>query len=182
MSARVQGRFGVESSGVVGIFNDEIQLLAAAKKTYAAGYRKFDTISPFPVHGMDDAMGLKQSPLPWVTFVAGCIGCASAVTLQWYTSAYDWATNVGGKPFFSLPAFIPVTFELTVLCAGLATFGAVLYFCRLPKIDPPILDPDITSHKFALFIPHDDVGFEASKAESFLKSAGANETKRVAEF
>lgn len=182
MATKLKGRFGSEASGIVGIFDDEHLLLDAAKKTYAAGYRKFDTISPFPIHGMDDAMGLKRSPIPYVTFTFGVIGFLSALLLQWYTAAFDWPVNVGGKPAFSLPAFIPVTFELTVLFAGLATFASVLFFCRLPKIDPPILDPDLTSHRFGLFIPNDDVGFEATRAESHLKTVGAVEVKKVAEF
>ncbi len=169
-------------NGTVGFFSDENVLLEAAGKTYKAGYREFDTISPFPIHGMDDAMGLKRSPIPWVTFVFGIIGLATAVGGQWYVAAYDWALNIGGKPFFSLPAFIPVTFELTVLFAGLSTFGAVLYFCKLPKVDPPIIDPDLTSHKFALFIPANDVGYSSDKAEAFLKSIGANDVRPVAEF
>ncbi len=182
MATKLKGRFGVEASGVVGIFDDEHVLLDAAKKTYAAGYRKFDTISPFPIHGMDDAMGLKRSPVPYVTFVFGLIGLISAVSLQWYTSAYDWPINVGGKPPFSLPAFIPVIFELTVLFAGLSTFAAVLFFCRLPKVDPPILDEDLTSHRFGLFIPQGDVGYDAAKAEAHLKSVGAAAVKKVSEF
>lgn len=170
------------TKGTVGFFNDEHLLLSAAEKTYKSGYREFDTISPFPIHGMDDAMGLKKSAVPWVTFVFGCIGLATAVGGQWYVAAYDWPLNIGGKPFFSLPAFVPVMFELTVLFAGLATFGAVLFFCKLPKVDPPIIDPDLTSHKFALFIPENDVGYESGKAESFLKSIGANDVRRIAEF
>lgn len=170
------------TKGVVGFFKDDHELLAAAEKTYKAGYREFDTISPFPIHGMDDAMGLKRSPIPWVTLVFGLIGLATALGGQWYVAAYDWPLNIGGKPFFSLPAFIPVTFELTVLFGGLATFGAVLFFCKLPKVDPPIIDPDLTSHKFAVFIPESDVGYEAGKAEAFLKSIGGSEVRQVAEF
>lgn len=82
MATNLKGRFGVEASGIVGIFDDENVLLEAAKKTYAAGYRKFDTISPFPIHGMDDAMGLKRSPVPYVTFVFGLIKLATAMGLQ----------------------------------------------------------------------------------------------------
>ncbi len=171
-----------KSKGVVGFFKDDHMLLDAAGKTYKAGYREFDTISPFPIHGMDEAMGLKRSPIPWVTFVFGCIGLIVAIGGQWYVAAYDWAMNIGGKPFFSLPAFIPVAFELTVLFAGLSTFGAVLFFCKLPKVDPPIIDPDLTSHKFAVFIPENDVGYSADKAEAFLKSIGADDVRRVAEF
>lgn len=182
MATKIKGRFGVESSGIVGIFNDEHVLLEAAKKTYAAGYRQFDTISPFPIHGMDDAMGLKRSPIPYVTFTFGLLGLLTAITFQWYTAAFDWPINVGGKPGFSLPAFIPVTFELTVLFAGLSTFASVLYFCRLPKVDPPILDPDLTSHRFGLFVPSGDVGFDPAKTEAHLKAVGAIEVKKVSEF
>ena len=169
-------------SGIVGFFADEFKLLDAAKKTYASGYRKYDTISPFAIHGMDEAMGLERSTLPWVSFTFGVLGCAFAVFIQWYTSAYSWPIIVGGKPMFSLPAFIPIIFEFTVLSCGLATFGAVLFYCKLPKVDPPLIDPDLTCHKFAVFIPSGDVGFEKSKAKDFLKSIGAVDIRDVAEY
>ncbi|MCB0393720.1 MAG: DUF3341 domain-containing protein [Bdellovibrionales bacterium] len=168
--------------GVVGFFDNEDDLLVAAKKAYEGGYRKFDTISPFPIHGMDDAMGLKRSPLPWVTFTFGFIGCAFAVWLQWWTSAVNYPLNIGGKPMFSLPAFIPVTFELTVLLAGLSSFAAVLVFCKLPQINPPILDPDLTSHKFALFIPSVDPQYSEDKCKQFLSSTGAKDVRTYSEF
>lgn len=169
-------------SGVAAFFKDEHALLVAAEKTYKAGYRRFDTLSPFPIHGMDDAMGLKRSFLPWVTFFAGLFGCSFGLWFQWYTGSYDWPINIGGKPFFSLPAFIPVMFELTILIGGLSTVGALFAVCRLPKVDPPIIDKDLTSHKFAIFIPENDVGYDVSRAEGHLKSLGATEVRQVAEF
>ena len=169
-------------SGVVGFFDDENALLDAAKKTHGSGYRKFDTISPFPIHGMDAAMGLKASPLPWFTFVAGLIGCSFGLWLQWWTSAVSYPVNIGGKPFFSLPAFIPIVFEVTVLFAGLMSFGAVLILCRLPRVNPPILDPDLTSHKFALYIPSNDTGYSESKAKEFLSGIGAKDVREFSEF
>ena len=164
-----------KTGGVVGYFNNENNLLEAAKATYSAGYKNFDTISPFPIHGMDDAMGLKRSIIPWVTFFAGLTGCVFATWFQWWTSAVDYPLNIAGKPFFSLPAFVPIIFEITVLFAGLASFGAVLLLCRLPKIDPPILNTDLTCYKFALYISENDASYDENQTKKHLeglKSSG----------
>lgn len=168
--------------GVVGIWLDDHKLIEAAHKVREAGYTKFDAITPFPVHGIEEAIGIKRSMIPWVTFIAGLIGCGAGLGLQYYTSAVDWALNIGGKPFFSGPAFIPITFELTILFAALASVGAMLGFTRLPRIDPPIIDPDLTSHKFAIFIPENDVNYDAARAEQMLKSLGAEEVRRISEY
>ncbi len=168
--------------GVIGYFNNEDDLLKAARATYSEGYRKFDTISPFPVHGMDEAMGLKRSPVPWFTFFAGLVGCTFALWFQWWTSAVDYPLNIAGKPFFSLPAFIPIIFELTVLLAGLASFGAVLLLCRLPQIKPPILNPDLTCHKFALYIPESDPCYDQSKTKKHLEGLKALDVQSYKEF
>lgn len=172
-------------SGVVGFWEDEYKLLAAAKNTYSAGYRKFDSISPFPIHGMDDATGIKRSPIPWVTFFAGLTGSSFGAWLTWWTSSQNYRINVGGKPlefFTALPGYIPIVFELTVLFAALSSVAAMFILNGLPKVDPPIIDPDLTSHKFALFIPDTESGYSAEKAEEHLKSIGATEVKRIAEF
>ncbi len=182
MKKLIQKFNGPNQSGVVGFFEDEDKLLEAAKKTYEGGHRHFDTISPFPIHGMDDAMGLKRSILPWFTFVGGAVGCAFALWFQWWTSAVDYPLNIGGKPLFSLPAFVPVIFEVTVLLAGLCSFAGVLVLCKLPRINPPILDPDLTSHKFALYIPSSESGYTEEKAKSFLSGIGASDIRSFSEF
>ncbi len=166
-------------NGVVGFFEDEHALLKAAEKTYAAGYRKFDSISPFPVHGMDNAMQLKRSIVPWFTFIAGTLGCTFGVWFQWWTSAVSWPINVGGKPMFSLPAFIPVIFEMTILFGALVSVAGMLWLCGLPKVDPPVIDPDLTSHKFALFIPENDDGYNEQKASDHLKSLNAKDVRKT---
>lgn len=169
-------------SGVVGFIANEHKLLEAASQTYAAGYRKFDTISPFPIHGMDAAMGLKPSFIPWVTFIAGLTGCTLGGLFTWWTSAVDYGLNVGGKPLWSLPAFIPIMFELTILFGALCSVGAMIIANGLPKVDPPIIDPDLTCDKFAVFIPETEAGYSAEKAKAHLQSIGAIDIRDVAEF
>src|ERR1700728_3050362 len=118
------------TTGVMAVFKDERTLLKAAKSTREKfNFVHYDAFTPYPVHGIDEAMGIKRSWLPWVTFFAGITGTVSALALEIWTSAIDWPINIGGKPFVSLPAFIPITFELTVLFGGLATVGALFYVC-----------------------------------------------------
>jgi hypothetical protein len=169
-------------SGVAGIWSDDHDILVAAEKMRKAGYKKFDAITPFPVHGMEEAIGIKRSNIPWVTFFAGVTGGSLGLFFQYWTSAVDWPINVGGKPFFSLPAFIPVTFELTILFAALFSVGAMFVINGLPKVNPPIIDPDLTCHKFALWVPDTEEGYSVEKVEAFLKELGAEEIKRVAEY
>lgn len=171
-----------KKGGVVGIWLDDHELVAAAHKVRLAGFKKFDAITPFPVHGIEEAVGIKRSMIPWVTLFAALLGLSCGLALQFWTSAVDWPLNVGGKPFFSGPAFAPVMFELTILFAALFSVGAMLAFTRLPKIDPPVIDPDLTSHKFALFVPEDDVNYDAARVEQMLKSLGAQEVRRIAEY
>lgn len=167
--------------GVVGIFDDDHKCVEAARKMREAGYKKFDAITPFPVHGMEEAVGIPRSPIPWVTFTAGVLGASAGLFFQYWTSAVNWQTLVGGMPFFSIPAFIPVTFEVTILFGALSSVGAMLALCGLPKVDPPILDPDLTSHKFAIWVPETEAGFDATKTMELLKSLGAQDVRR-AEF
>lgn len=167
--------------GLAAIFESEAKVVQAATKVREAGFRKFEAISPYPIHGMEEACGIQRSWIPYVTFGAGLTGLASAVLLTWWTSAVDWALNIGGKPFFSLPAFVPIMFELTVLFAALCSVGALFYACGLPKVDPPIIHPDLTCSKFAIFIPSDDTGYDEGKITTLFKSLGATEVKK-AEF
>lgn len=171
-----------KTGGMIAYFDNENELLKAAKQTKLAGYNKFDTISPFPIHGMDEAMELKRSPVPWFTFIAGLIGCSFAVWFQWWTSAVDYPLNIAGKPFFSLPAFVPIIFEITVLLAGLASFGAVLLLCRLPQINPPVLDPDLTCHKFALYIAENDPDYHEQQIKKHFKNLNAYDIQTYTAF
>lgn len=165
--------------GTVGIFKDPDQLLHAAEQVRDRKFKLFDAFTPFPVHGLEHAMGLKRSFLPWVTFVAGMTGLTLGTAFQIWTSAFDWPLNVGGKPFISLPAFVPIMFELTILFAGLATAGALILTCGLPNLKPKILDPRLTDDHFALFISSDDPHYHESDVSELLKKAGAHEVRMV---
>lgn len=168
--------------GMAAIFLDEHKVLEAARKVREMGFKKFDAISPYPVHGMEEACGIKRSGIPYVTFAAGCTGLLAALALVYYTAVISWPINIGGKPMFSLPAFIPIMFELTVLFAALCSVGAMFYLCDMPKIDPPVIDKDLTCHKFAIFIPENDMGYNQDRIEKLFKELGANEVKKVAAY
>jgi len=181
-------------AGVAGFFSDPTALVAATAKVREANYESFDVFTPYPVHGLDAAQGLKRSPLPYVTFVAGATGFLLAITLQYWTSAVDWPLNVGGKPFFSWPAFVPIMFELTVLLGGLATVAAMLVINGLPNIFKKSFDPAITRDRFAIVVdapaPRDEdeessapkgshKAFSESEVADFLKKLGAQEVRTV---
>lgn len=166
-------------SGMAAIFDSESEFVKAATKVRESGFERFDAISPYPVHGMEEACGIKRSWIPYVTFIAGAAGLSGALWLTWWTSAVNWPINVGGKPFFSLPAFIPILFELTILFAALSSVGALLYACGIPAVDPPVIDPDLSSHRFAIFIPSDDVGYEEKKIETLFRSLDAKDIRRT---
>ena len=184
-------------AGVLGFFDDPTALVDATAKVREANYESFDVFTPYPVHGLDHAQGLKRSPLPYVTFIAGATGFMLAMGLQYWTSAVDWPLNVGGKPFFSWPAFVPILFELTVLLAGLSTVGAMFALNGLPNIFKKSFDPALTRDRFAIVVEapaekkqdedapvsaHPVKSFKAfseSEAADFLKKLGAKEVRTV---
>lgn len=165
--------------GIVGLFADPEKLLVACAGVRDRSIVEFDAFTPFAVHGIEEAMGMKRSWLPWVTFIAGLTGCAAGTWFQIWTSAVDWPINVGGKPFNSLPAFIPVTFECTVLLAGLATAGALFIVSGMPNFKPRILDPSITNDKFALFVSSDDPKYNENEITQLMKRAGAQDVRVI---
>lgn len=169
-------------SGIAAIFDDEHKVVEAARKSRDLGMTRFDAISPYPIHGMEEACGIKRSSIPYITFGAAIVGLLVGLYITWYTSVVDWPINVGGKPLFSLPAFIPILFELTVLFAALSSVAALFYFTGMPRINPPVIDPDLTSHKFAIFVPENETGYDAQKLEAFYKGLGATQIKKVVEY
>ena len=136
-----------------GVFEREEEILDAARAVRGAGYDIVDAYTPFAVHGLERAMGLKPSRLTWVCFLCGATGLGLALWLQYWTSAVDWPINVGGKPFNSLPAFMPVAFEITVLFAALGVVAALFIRCRMVPGRPgrPAADR-VTDDRFILVV------------------------------
>ena len=135
------------------VFGDEEHLLAAARAARARSFDVVEAYTPYPVHGLDEVLGIPRSRLPWVTLAAGATGLSLGTWLQYWASATDWPIDVGGKPFDSLPAFVPVMFELTILFAGLATFVFVLARSGLlPGRRPPRQIAGTTDDRFALVV------------------------------
>lgn len=165
--------------GAVAYFKSSAEILQAAKAATAKGFKNVESYTPFPIHGMEDALRLKPSIVPWATFIGGFTGFCVALHLQIWTSAYDWPIIVGGKPFVSFPAFIPILFELTVLLAGLSTAGFMLFLNGLPNFNPNPFDPRITDDRFALYIPF--AGQQSSEVESFLNTLHAEKVSMVTE-
>src|SRR5690349_7555830 len=108
------------SYGLMAQFDDADQLLVATRRTHEAGYRRMDAYSPFPVDGLSEALGLTRSAISWIVLLGGIVGGAAGFGLQVYVSVIATPMNVGGKPMFSWPAFIPITFETTILGAAVA--------------------------------------------------------------
>jgi hypothetical protein len=193
MAEQAQKSKEKQLAGVLGYFEDATSLIQATRKVKEEGYVAFDTFTPFPVHGLDEAQGLGRSFLPFVTFGAALVGLSSGYLLQYWTSAVAWPLNVGGKPFNSIPAFVPVAFETTILFAGLATFVAMLLVNRLPNLKRKSFDPSLTNNRFAILIeappsreieddePERVLGkpFEEEEAAEFLKKTGATATQKV---
>lgn len=163
---------------LVGSFADEAGALDAVERLSARGFRVHDVHTPYPVHGLDEAMGLRPSRLPLVTLLAGLAGLASALLLQFYCAVFDWPLNVGGKPRNSTLAFVPITFELTILFAGLATAGALLLRSRLlPGAPPRVFAPGATEDVFAVVLRKRDATFDAGEARRLLIDSGAYEVR-----
>ena len=181
MSNHVEAK---QLAGVLGYFDHDHALIEAMTKVKESKkFKHYDAFTPYPVHGLDAAQGLDRSPLPFVTFAAGMTGCTLGFLLQYWTSVVDWPLIVGGKPFNSWPAFVPVMFECTILFAGLATVGAMFLINGLPNHKKKIFDPKLTQDRFAILIEapshKEDESFNESKAAEFLKSIGAKDVKSV---
>jgi len=160
--------------GLLAEFDSPGRLLDAARAVREAGYTRWDCHSPFPVHGLDRAMGLRESRLPWIVLGAGLTGTATAILMQWWMNAADYPIVIGGKPLFSLPANIPVAFELTVLFAAVSCFAAMFFFNDLPRFFHPVFRSRrfkrATSDRFFITIEARDPLFDSQGTAELLRS------------
>lgn len=145
-------------------FEREEDLIAGAAEARMAGFEVYDVYTPYPVHGMDRAVALPPSRLTWIALLAGALGLVFGLTLQVWTSAYDWPLNVGGKPFNSFPLFIPVTFELTVLFSGLIAIGVLFARNRMWLFSKRRVFERVTDDRFVLVLKQSDASFDIDKA------------------
>lgn len=170
-----------KANGVVAYFTSSAAVYEAAKKTSQQGFKNWETYTPFPIHGMDQLQGIKPSIVPWATLIGGLTGFSIAMGLQVWTSAINWPINVGGRPLVSMPAFIPILFELTVLLGGLSTVAFMFFLNGLPNTKPHPFDPRITDDRFALYIPFHGQAKNQGEVESFLNTLHAEKVAVVTE-
>ncbi len=162
---------------VVGIFDDEDVLLGAVKKIRDAGVKIHEVYTPFPIHGLDTALGYKMSRLPIAAFMFGMTGTTLALTMMFWMLGVDWPMIIGGKNFTSLPPFIPVTFELTVLLAALGMVGTFMIVSDLkPYKKPRLFDIRTTDDKHVMAIDlAKNTSFSKDQLNGILSEAGAEE-------
>ena len=175
MSIHTHEAHGEVEAGIYGLMVEFLhpeELLAAAKKVSAAGYKKIDTYSPFPVHGVDEAIGA-TTILPWLIFGGGLFGAANGFGMQVFASAIHYPLNIAGKPLVSWPSFMPITFELTVLCAAATAVIGMLLLNGLPKPYNPVFNvPEFalaSQSRFFLCIEASDPKFDLDETSRFLE-------------
>jgi hypothetical protein len=160
---------------VVGSFDDEAVLFPAVKKVRAAGYKIHDVYTPFPVHGLDHALGLRETSLHTAGFIYGITGTTTALSFMSWVFTTDWPMNIGGKPHFPLPAFIPITFELTVLFSAVGMVMTFMYLCQMaPFVKKHIFHPRQTDDLFVMAIELTEKT-RPEEVKAFLDSVGAKE-------
>lgn len=171
--------------GYLAEFEDAEALLNAARRTRDAGYHQIDAYTPFPVDGLGEALGFPRTAMPLIVLLGGIIGGVSGYLMEWYSATIAYPINVGGRPLHSWPAFIPITFELTVLCAALAGVIGMLALNRLPEPYHPLFaEPSFSrasSDRFFLCIMAVDGEFDLVKTREFMESLGAPKVTPVPE-
>jgi mono/diheme cytochrome c family protein len=169
--------------GLLAEFDNPDSLLSAARTVRETGVKNWDSYSPFPVHGIDQAMGIRRSGLSWLVLGAGITGGVVALLLQWWTNAVDYPLNISGKPLFSLPANIPVAFELIVLFAAFTAFLGALALNGLPRFNNPLFSVQrfarVSSDRFFIGVDATDPAYDESRFQELFQSAGATAVERV---
>jgi hypothetical protein len=165
---------------LISVFNREEDLVAACDLARRQRLSIVDAFTPCAVHGLDAALGLPPSRLAWVSLACGLAGALLALWFQFWTSAVNWPINVGGKPWNSWPAFVPVVFEMMVLCAGVGVFVAFLLLCRLyPGKKGVVPLPGVTDARFVLVLEESDAAFDAGRVRELFRACGVVQVEEV---
>lgn len=161
-------------AGLAAEFETPEALLDAAEKMTAAGYRHTDAFTPFPVHGMNEALAQPRSRIARLMLLGGILGFCTGIGLQYWVSVVAYPHNIGGRPFFSWPSFIPVIFECTVLFTGLTGFFSMLFLNGLPRSYHPMFNIQgferATTDRFYYYVASHDPKFDLAKTKSLLSS------------
>jgi Protein of unknown function (DUF3341) len=171
--------------GIMAEFDDATALVAAAQRAHQEGYRSMDAYSPFPIEELHEALGSHHTRLPLIVLIGGLVGCIGGYGLQYWSSAIAYPLNVGGKPFHSWPAFVPVTFECTILAAALSAVLGMLALNGLPQPYHPVFNVPrfalASRNRFFLCIEAKDPKFDLEGTRRFLETLGPREVTTVAD-
>ena len=169
--------------GLLAEFDTPDDLLTAAKQAHDAGYKNLDAYSPFPIEGLSEAIGFRQTWLPWLVLIGGIIGCLGGYFLQYWIAVIDYPMNIGGRPFHSWPSFIVVTFETTILFAALTAVLGMLALNGLPMPYHPVFNvPSFalaTRDRFFLCIESTDPKFDRKATRQFLEQTHPRQVSEV---
>jgi hypothetical protein len=169
--------------GVLAQYEDPAAVFHACEQVRDAGYSKWDACTPFPVHGLDKAMGVKPSRLPWYVLLVGLCGSSFALWFQSYSSGSLYPFIVGGKPLFSMPAFVPVWYEMTVLSSCLTAFFGNWVLNGLPRLHHPAFGSKaferVTDDKFFIMVESSDPKFQLEQTKALLLGAGASHVEEL---
>lgn len=166
-------------------FDTPTELVDAARQVRDAGYKKTDAFSPFPIHDIDEALGIKRSILPFMVLAGGFAGLIGGLALQIWVHAIEYPLNIGGRPYISLPAFVPPAYELTILLAAFTAVFGMLFLNGLPQPYHPVFNVPrfalATREKFFLLIEAEDPLYNYEKTRSFMEGLNAQEVFDVEE-
>jgi hypothetical protein len=171
--------------GIIAEYENAADVMHAAEKVRDAGFRRWDVFTPFPVHGMDRAMGLKNSKVGWFSFVGGVTGYATGMVMIWWMNAVDYPILVGGKPMFSPYGAFPPSYELTILLGAFGSIFGMLFLNRLPRLHHPLLKHKrfaLASHdRFFVVIETSDAKYSETETRKLLESTGSRHIELVEE-
>ena len=169
--------------GVLAEFETAQQIYTACEQVRDAGFKKWDSYTPFPVHGLDKAQGLKASFLPWIVLPIGLSGTATAIALQYWVHTGGYPLVISGKPLAAWPAYVPIIFELTILFSAFAAVFGMLAINRLPMLHHPLFNSRrferVTDDRFFIAIESGDPKFDGERTFEFLKGLGASHVEYV---